>query len=515
MPTGIEYHLGHCKSILTKPIDEDFIGLFQGTLDNPRDSARRLVLADWFEEHGRHTEAVMQKIWAIDPEWNLNYDSETDKLVLGEETLTPANLEKLRNGIQYNEGRCFFSWRPELAGALSSWPWEFGLDYYRSARGEEPILPAESYPNLKWFETYSVIDTRDLDTLIARTKLRGIRIPFVRLTQEDLDKIAKISTLELLHIYGLGIEKADYSVLSKLDRLKWMRVHQGEKLELRGLETQPSLETFEFAGHSLDESSLPRLTSIANLRHFAIQPTSGVPKLLTNIVQIPDLKTIRLFSFNPQEETFAVLGEAKDLVNLHIQSQQIDTEGLNAICEIESLRCLSIDHLQSQNGIPHNIENLTELTSLYLPSATIPHNEFSFLKGLPQLNTLDLSSTTIDDVGCKNLRDTKGLYVLELARTEITDAGLQHLKALPNLFVLEASSGVPLSREGLKHLQSHKNLQSLWYHSRLIDDAALEEIIPFEYLRVLSLSSDSQTTEEGRRQIQERLPYLNVRLAHY
>ena len=87
--TAAQFQLDEFGLEFPNGADPTFDALMATVLDSGGDSTAYLVLADWLEEHGRHSEALAHRLRAIDPTWGIFIDIEVDDVSIAEK-VAPA-----------------------------------------------------------------------------------------------------------------------------------------------------------------------------------------------------------------------------------------------------------------------------------------------------------------------------------------------------------------------------------------------------------------------------------------
>ncbi|MGL6095685.1 MAG: TIGR02996 domain-containing protein, partial [Fimbriiglobus sp.] len=322
-PHGADYHGG---------IDPDYDGFVRAVCAEPLDVTCRGAFADWLEEHGRQAEAVIQRLWMIDPELQVAWDHEADEINLV--GLTRERLERVRDGLPGCPVRLVVWPSEPILDVLTGWPWPFGL-YFEEKHTALVTRYLPRLPNLHSLGSYESVRTAKLFNAIAAHE------PLVRfhfgnhhdLTQTELDRLAVLPNLSDLTIGGHGLAAADFSKFRDRGCLRWLSVHGGRGFDLHGIDALSRLETLELVGRaSLSEAGVAGLTASAvwSLTLHLAEPNAA--EAVDAATQLRGLQELRIYNCPVDDGTMARIGELSDLEVLAVsQRNGISLDEMDAI----------------------------------------------------------------------------------------------------------------------------------------------------------------------------------------
>lgn len=131
---------------------------------------------------------------------------------------------------------------------------------------------------------------------------------------------------------------------------------------------------------------------------------------------------------------------------------------LEAIAQLENLRCLSLVDCQLPPGALKILMPLQKLERLQLYSCGIDDADVARLSVFLRLTDLSLAFNEVTDDGLAPLTSLSNLKVLNLARTNVTNDGLKSLSNLDDLTSLGLCY-TAVDAEGIRSLTEMRNLE--------------------------------------------------------
>jgi hypothetical protein len=281
------------------------------------------------------------------------------------------------------------------------------------------------------------------------------------LTDDDMDIIARYTSLESLELYGAEITNAGLAKLTNLSQLR--RLFLG--------------------GTRVDGKGLPLLANFPKLEVLQLPGGLRQAAELVPLVQLKNLQRVGLSTHEIEGRPFEIFAQLPQLRRLPYAPRS--NEELKQIAGFKHLESLAtIPGTIDDQGMVH-IGGLTSLTHLGLSPAPITDAGLAELSQLVELKWLSLSQTNITDEGLRHLSQMKKLETLELEGTKVTDAGLQHLRSLTSLRQLVLPKR-KFDGQGLGALGSDAPLQKLGGPLQ-IDPTGVDEINRLKNWQVLDL----------------------------
>jgi hypothetical protein len=326
--------------------------------------------------------------------------------------------------VPFSEGKPLVAAGPRLS------PLEFNLladDKLYSAVEAKALLPKlqvgvefDGAGRIKQIKNEFILSDKELRCVysLASPQLHSLRSSTKRLSDGDLEKLARLTGLEELMLYGdltSGTQFSDRGLahLSRLNKLK--------RLEL-----------------NIPLATGTGLASLRDMQGLTILTLHGT------------------FGDNALEH----LREEDQLSTLYLRKSRIQGPGLANLKGLKKLSWLEIQHsLVRGPGLEH-LAALPNLWELVLPENEIDGPGLKHLSGVTQVSGLILRGNLIDDDGLAHLATLQKLTSLDLSRNPIRGPGLAHLKGLPKLGSLMLFD-TPLTNEALDQLSQLPALRNL------------------------------------------------------
>lgn len=130
------------------------------------------------------------------------------------------------------------------------------------------------------------------------------------------------------------------------------------------------------------------------------------------------------------------LRSLKSLEILVIINRSLDESSLKSICELSTLRALSLSYSSFDGSWLSHLVDLPQLDDLALWGSPLDDKALAQISRLKRLKSLSLTETGISDDGLKHLEELQSLETLDLSDNKITDSGIAHLMNLKSLRTL-------------------------------------------------------------------------------
>jgi hypothetical protein len=232
---------------------------------------------------------------------------------------------------------------PELAAlqqnAKLKWLSLSGPDISRSLRHVSQLSQLESVSIWGDQDATTELASRDLGTLVDLLKLRRLNLSNVSITDEGLEQIGRISSLEELHLWGNSESTPDglrhLSSLGELRELSLQRLPIGDQglASIRGLSKLKTLYIIcpvEADGDTpsrkielppVTDVGLEQLRDLTQLEHLCLESECLSDDCIVHLVKFPQLKRLTLFNSQISQQGLARLKDALPKCKIRIEEQ--------------------------------------------------------------------------------------------------------------------------------------------------------------------------------------------------
>lgn len=243
----------------------------------------------------------------------------------------------------------------------------------------------------------------------------GIAVDFglSKVTDAQLETIAKIKHMRALSLFGTGISDRGLKHLRGLDELEWIDLDcvQISDAGIDFVSSNPNLSAISLFATTVSDKAVAKLAKLEKLEHLRL---SGCIFLTDRAIKsLADRRKLRTLCLSHTEVTGKKLMHLTRITSLErLGLRDTSLQGLDGIQKLENLRALDLSH--------------TKITD----------KDLLQLSNLMNLKSLNLGSCQVTDVGLKALSVLPELQALRLEQTKITNAGLAELGKLNSLQVL-------------------------------------------------------------------------------
>lgn len=336
--------------------------------------------------------------------------------------------------------------------------------------GFKIIAKIPSLEDLEFDGNGSVAIGKHFDDL-ADTKLKRLKLDNARLSADDLQRIAKIKSLEF---FSPGVNPISTGIQPPL------LAHLKEMKQIRGLDLDGCRLTDEDATH---------LQEFPQLRELHI--FGWTPKGFEEIAKCQTLKTLRVldsFEETTTDSDLAHLGKLKNLKLLWISSGKITDRGLA------------------------HLADMTQLEELYLPESITP-NGLQHLERLTKLKRLDFSRIDQDEIKKPILLSHALDLLVERQGREVLDAlrvlGHDPENRFRNFVALEHDLP-PVDLPAMQKYGSHfTHLENFDVHEEALNEW-MAAVAPLKRMRRFTISG----TRDDRKDIEKRAAVTRSQLEH-
>jgi formylglycine-generating enzyme required for sulfatase activity len=334
------------------------------------------------------------------------------------------------------------------------------------------------------------------------------------MTDDDFAMLADHPELELLHIIGTSkLSDALLRQFKKLERLELLQLDSPgitdeglaslpplrhlKTLNIRGTASQ-GLAMAHFRGSPLDHFSCDQLiddsarllTEFSTIRVMSISGSPITGRGLASIARLPRLQRLELSGCtNLDDADFAVLGQAyllsslqlsqtaagdraatalvqlNHLHELRIGSEHLSDAGVRKLCEIVSLRNLTIapEAVNLTDAATSDLWRLVNLHSFGVAAPNVTGSGLSTVGELPRLEWMSLEGAGICDVALKHAAESDSLQRLHVGNWQIggpaalTDAGIMYLAGSRKLTQFDLfRKATKVTDEGVEQLRTQQ-----------------------------------------------------------
>jgi len=273
---------------------------------------------------------------------------------------------------------------------------------------------------------------------------------------EDVSALATLKKVSLGHTYRKDLYQQQRSMT--------YRPTEVTSNGIGFLTRLPGLEELVILRIDLSDDSLEQIGKLTNLKSFSVCPRNvamtsgsnftdrgikaltGLTKLellslggcqkftdrgLTDIVQLPHLKSLNLSSTNVTDTGVAELQQSKTLEELNLHNCRFITDkGLGSLSTISQLRDLQLGGTRITDAGIQKLVALSNLEVLWMNSTPVSDKGISHLKLLKKLQSLNLFGTKVTDDCIQTLQELTDLKYVNILRTGVTPAGAGKLKGI-------------------------------------------------------------------------------------
>jgi Leucine-rich repeat (LRR) protein len=324
-----------------------------------------------------------------------------------------------------------------------------------------------------------------------------------KITDEDLEALAPLRSLEALVLGGAGITDKGIRRLTALASLRDLMIPTKNVVGygLGYLARLPSLEYLTLSGETLGDDAtayLGRITSLKGLDFYHNNAITGAG--LRRLRTLTNLEDLDLYSDSALTgDMLAELKAMPSLKRLDIRSARADSASMAHLKEIKTLEWLHLPDEIADKGLAE-VAQLGRLKCVRCGGSSLAPISDAGLKELarlPMLERLDVGGTSITDTGMAYIAQMTNLRRLSIFfAPSLTNEGMSKLAALKSLEDFSLGFGTSVTLSGLTHLNALPNLRRLQLHG-IQDDSGLN-IAGLGRLEQLSFSLIAPSTGPRR-----------------
>ena len=269
------------------------------------------------------------------------------------------------------------------------------------------------------------------------TNLRQLRLNRTQIDNDVCQKIASLSSLEVLTLADTQINDVGVAALSGLQNLKHLELTRCRISEngFHAIGNLPSLKTILIDSTNLNDRSLDLLCNASTLTELTLSRNGISDFGLISLKKLELLEYLEIGLTGISGEGLAKLikgGGLKNLRYLGVYACPITEKGAKVISTIKSLERLNIGNVQMMNDI----------------------GLASIISGMKNLKYINLSLCSgIDGSGLKVLKNSKEMEVIQIDQCpKVGDGVISILKTMKNLkrVGIGSTAVTPRGRQELK-----------------------------------------------------------------
>jgi len=435
----------------------DEAALLRAIQSHPDDDLLRLVLADWYDDHGDPARAEFIRV-----------QCELGRLGKDDPRRGPLHERQARLLADHRR-----EWLPP--------GWSFA-----------------AYPPETWRRGF-----------VSQVEKQGGRV-----TREDGASLAAVPTLELLSLVATGVTDAEFRHLPPLPNLKDFSLWGSEELtdaSFARLGQWPALESLVLLATGLTDGGLSHLAAIRGLRSLGVEDGLESEVLSDEgIAHLARMTNLAELSFGAAKVTgrgFAALANLPRLRKLAVGGCGLTTDAIPPLISCHGLKELDLNHYRNEGAGDRLLAALPQLTSLRVLHAIrndVTADGFRVLGQITEFEELAVGGPTFGDRELAHLLGLHRLRRLQLHANQLTRAGLAGLTALASLRALNLS-GYQQDQGAVEAVGALQQLRWL-YLDMNATDALLGHVANLPLLEVLQFRSPF-VTDAGLKQLKQ-LPRL-------
>lgn len=285
------------------------------------------------------------------------------------------------------------------------------IDESRGGKNAKSILRLLGrFPRLKYLSIESdSIQDQDLRFLSGQSHLTELAIQGNQLRGEFVSRLAQHRNLELLTIYGAGL---DDSLIPGLRRLP------------------VSVETLRLSGPGITDEAMRSIGHLQKLVWLELADTSVTGAAFRDLQGLGQLSLLKLWDAPVTDEWLGELKNISHLYNLGLDGTRITDAGLKVLLELPVLQSLTLSgtgirgegFAQAQN----NTIDWLDLSDTQITDANLAH-----LRSLRKLQSLFINSTAVTDAGVDILLEASPVRIVTAQKTRITVTKAREINKLP------------------------------------------------------------------------------------
>ncbi len=272
----------------------------------------------------------------------------------------------------------------------------------------------------------SPIDDQGFALLTSLGHLQVLHANSLKLTEQSLEAVDSMTSLETLHLADSGLTHFDAGNLRDLEELEYLVVG-GPNLTSCSIVGIKSLRSVRVEGASLE---FMQLADLPLLDHLAVASIEIRETVMENL---PRLRELRLDRIRAQAIT---LNNLPQLVTLNLQDARITSITARDVNAITTLFAADSSLTAEQLS---NLCGNSLLAAVGLSGTSVDDN---FVERIPlsHLTRVDLSRTNVTDTSLRSLTEASRLHYLNISQTDTTEAAIAVLQEQkPHLRIVKDS----------------------------------------------------------------------------
>lgn len=264
----------------------------------------------------------------------------------------------LRTLFLFLTAACAFAWLGNEAVQLHLQ--KSRVEAIRSAGGSVTLVPSDRFGTTVLNKLFGVEANSEV-----------VRIDNFRYaTDEDLESLAYLPTLQHLSITGAPITDLGLISIAKLPNLEWLTLSRTKITEagLFRLAELKKLKHLDISDCKLSELGLSSISKIESLEELGFTRTEISDADLHRLADVKNLKVIGLSENNITGQGLSHLSPLKGLSDLTLQEKKITDEGFASVVTLENLKVLRFYNTQVTDLGFSNIARMKKLQALHLNS---------------------------------------------------------------------------------------------------------------------------------------------------
>ncbi len=324
------------------------------------------------------------------------------------------------------------------------------------------------------------------------------------------EALAKLQRIEFLNWGGGDLDSGFLNSLSKIGRLRAIRVQGSAKVADGFIEGLPSLKnleaiTFSFQLSQYQKSILPKLLlSMEKLREIPPLDSASPDQLeaLSSRSKIRSLVISGLGNGASEEQLSKVILANPQLRDLTLADVVLTPALAAAICQAENLRRLNLTVKEFDGKWLKSPEQLRRLESLILTVRGYSIN-LDTLSHIPNLGLIDASVDTHDPAKWSFIAGAKALKDFRISEGFCDDSIVAFLQQNKNVRRFSTNQICMLTDSGVSELCKCSHLEAIDI-SGAICEASIEKLGQMPNLERLSVGT-TLIDEESKKRLQEKL----------
>ncbi len=287
---------------------------------------------------------------------------------------------------------------------------------------------------------------------------------------EGLDQVTEINA------DGSGVTKNAFGAIEKLTNLRQLRL-ASTKIDneaCQKIAQVTSLEVLVLNSTQVNDVGVAALSGLQNLKHLELNNCLLTPNGFAAIGQFPSLEFIAIEHTNMTNETLDLVCNAKTLKQFYMSNNSINDYGLAALKKLTALEILAINHTQVTGeglGFAQKGGGLKSLTTLGMYTCPMSANGAKAISQFKSLERLNIGGIGLlnDEALAYMISGMKKLKYLNLSKcTSLSGQGLIGLKGNKEIEELHFDQCPGIGDAVIPFLKTLKSLKTVSLNSTAI-----------------------------------------------